>query len=172
VNKSFKKLSSNQRNWRPNAETWSLNDIFWHLNTSLSYYNTEFIEKIEKTKFKQSKDTFISSPLGRSAWKSMKLGNAHNVKRKFRAPKEIDPKQNQRDETGNELEIFLENQHTLLEIFIKAAEVNLRKVKIPLSISKMVRLRLGDCLQFVVYHNERHYYQALNLINLRGFPTK
>jgi hypothetical protein len=50
--------------------------------------------------------------------------------------------------------------------------VNLRKVKIPISISKIVRLKLGDALLFVVYHNERHMYQALSILSHAKFPKK
>ena len=49
-------------------------------------------------------------------------------------------------------------------------KVNIRKVKIPISISKIIRLRLGDALLFVVYHNERHVQQALNVLNNPNFP--
>lgn len=170
--KSFQKLSNNQRNWRPNPETWSLNEIFWHLNAYASYYNKVLVEKIENTRFTDSQSTFISSPLGRSAWKSMKLGNLHNVKRKFRAPKEYNPSFNKELLSENEFDTFIENQKNMLRIIEMSGLVSLRKVKIPLSISKMVRLRLGDCLMYVVYHNERHLYQAINLMNMRSFPLK
>lgn len=172
VNKSFKKLTEQQLNWRPNSETWSLNDIFWHLNANASNYNDTIINKIENTRFIESKENFNSSPLGRAAWKSMKLGNAKNIKRKYRAPKETNPFFNKDLISTNELDKFIENQHLILKILGLSVGLNLRKIKIPLSISKRIRLRLGDCLMFLIYHNERHYHQALNLINHRGFPKK
>lgn len=172
VNKSFKKMSEKQLNWRPNKQTWSLNDIFWHLNAYANNYNKVILDKIENTRFNEPKDNFSSSPLGRSAWKSMKLGNAKNVKRKYRAPKDTDPLCNEALLTDEELDKFVENQHLLLKIIDTSAGLNLRKIKIPLSISKRIRLRLGDCLMFLIYHNERHYHQALNLVNHRGFPKK
>jgi hypothetical protein len=48
----------------------------------------------------------------------------------------------------------------------------LRRVKIPISISKIIRLRLGDALLFVTYHNERHFQQIANLMAMRDFPKK
>jgi hypothetical protein len=60
----------------------------------------------------------------------------------------------------------------LLQILDLAAGVNIRKVKVPISISKIVRLRLGDALLFVAYHNERHIQQAINLMKLAQFPKK
>ena len=58
----------------------------------------------------------------------------------------------------------------LLEIIDSSKAVNLRKVKIPISISTIIRLKLGDAFLFVVYHNQRHLQQALNLVNNPNFP--
>jgi len=172
ASKSLSKLSVNQKNWRPNPETWSLNQIFAHLNAYAEYYHVNLINRIDKTRFRDPKDIFVSSPLGRSAWKSMKLGNANNVKRKFRAPREYNFALNGKPMAEDEVAVFLESQNEMLTIIQKSAEVNLRKVRIPISISRIVKLRLGDCLMFVIYHNERHMQQALNLIKHPNFPKK
>ncbi len=70
----------------------------------------------------------------------------------------------------NSVITFLESQKELLDIIKKAAHVSLRKVRIPISISKLIRLRLGDALMFVIYHNERHVQQVLNIISQKNFP--
>lgn len=172
ASKSLSKLSVNQKNWRPNPDTWTLNQIFAHLNAYAEYYHENLINRIEKTRFRDPKDIFVSSPLGRSAWKSMKLGNANNVKRKFRAPKDYNFAFNGKPMAEDEVAVFVERQNEMLTILQKSAEVNLRKVRVPISISRIVKLRLGDCLMFVVYHNERHLQQALNLIKHPNFPKK
>jgi hypothetical protein len=100
----------------------------------------------------------------------MKLGNAKNVKRKFNAIRTMNPKTNSELNTMNSIEDFEHNLTQLLTIISRSATVNIRKVKIPISFSKIVRLRLGDALLYVVYHNERHVQQALNLINHPNFP--
>jgi hypothetical protein len=65
---------------------------------------------------------------------------------------------------------FIQHQKELIGIVQKAANVSLRKVRIPISISKLIRLRLGDALMFVIYHNERHVQQVLSVINHKQFP--
>lgn len=172
ASKSLVRLSEKQLNWKSNPETWSINQIFAHLNAFSGYYHPALRNRIEKTKFREPRDIFVSSPLGRSAWKSMKLGNAKNVKRKFRAQKEYNPDTFDKELLENEVAEFLKSQEEMLVILKQSEEVDLRKVKIPTSISKMVKLRLGDCLQYVVFHNERHLYQAINLTKHRGFPLK
>lgn len=172
VSSSTKKLSENQLNWIPNPGVWSVNQVLAHLNEYGRYYHPTFTRKIETTRFRSTKEGFVSSPLGKSAWKSMKLGNAKNVKRKFKAQKGYNPAVDPGLIKGDEPAIFLEQQAELLDIIDKAQNVNLKKVKIPISISKIVRLRLGDALLFVVYHNQRHVQQLLNLINNPNFPKK
>jgi hypothetical protein len=172
ASKSFGKLSQNQLNWRPNPDTWSINQLFAHLNTYADFYHTTILNRIEKTRFNEPKDIFVSSPLGRSAWKSVKLGNLKNVKRKFRSARDYNPVFNGKAIRENELDGFIERQEEMIAILTKSAQVNLRKVKVPNALSKIVKLRLGDCLLFVVYHNERHVYQALNLLKHPAFPKK
>jgi hypothetical protein len=100
----------------------------------------------------------------------MKLGNARNVKRKFKAPRSYNPTYHPELVGKSELHTFEVGQNELLSIFEAARAVNIRKAKIPISISKIIRLRLGDAFLFVVYHNERHVQQALNLIDHPKFP--
>lgn len=166
------KLSENQLNWRPNPGIWSITEVLAHLNSYARYYHPVMFKKIEVTRFRTTKDEFMSSPLGRSAWKSMKLGRLNNVKRKFKAPKGYNPSIDSELIQGNELADFLNSQEEFLKIIDAASEVNMRKVKIPISISKIVRLRLGDALLFVAYHNERHMQQILNLKTHKNFPRK
>ncbi|MFK7785604.1 MAG: DinB family protein [Crocinitomicaceae bacterium] len=166
------KLSENQLNWRPNPGIWSISEVLAHLNSYARYYHPVMQKKIEATRFRTVKDEFTSSPLGRSAWKSMKLGRVNNVKRKFKAPKGHNPSIDFDLLKGNELAEFIDQQKDLLNIVESSSEVNVRKVKVPISISKIVRLRLGDALLFITYHNERHMQQILNLKTHKNFPKK
>ncbi|MEY4902729.1 MAG: hypothetical protein RLZZ292_544, partial [Bacteroidota bacterium] len=42
-----------------------------------------------------------------------------------------------------------------------AQHASLGKVRVPVSITRFLKLKLGDTLRFVIYHNERHVQQAL-----------
>jgi hypothetical protein len=57
-----------------------------------------------------------------------------------------------------------------LEQLEAAYNVNLRRVKIPISLTPFIKLRLGDALMFHVYHNERHIEQINKLIHHPNFP--
>ena len=100
----------------------------------------------------------------------MKLGKANNVKRKFNAPKEYDPVLHPSIVKGNDFETFIGQQNEFLSIIEKSKVVNIRRVKVPISISKIIRLRLGDALLFITYHNQRHVQQIINLTSSVNFP--
>jgi len=168
--KHFMELSTEQLNWKKDNQSWSINQVFAHLNAYAAYYNPTFLDKINTTTFKEPTELFHSSPLGKSAWGSMKLGNANNVKRKFKAPKLYNPTTNLSIDLSETIKTFMEDQRDLLSIIEKSFEVNIRRIKIPTSISKLIRLRLGDALYFVVYHNERHMQQALSILAHPNFP--
>lgn len=167
----FAQLTDNQKKWHKDSESWSIDEIFAHLNEFARYYHPIFHSKIKNTRFKEPKDIFISSPLGRSAWKAMKLGNAKNIKRKFKTQRSYNPAILKELVSNQAIQLFESNQNELLRIIDSAAHVNLRKVRIPVSMSKLIRLRLGDALLYVTYHNERHVYQAIALLNHPQFPT-
>ena len=170
VEKKISVLSDKQLKWRPNEQTWSINEIFSHLNEYVKYYHQVFTTKISTTKFTEPKSQYISSPLGKSAWKSMQLGVAKNIKRKFNTPRNYNPSVNKSLLNDDAVPFFIQSQKELMDIIDKAKFVNIQRVIVPISISKFIRLRLGDALLFVIYHNERHVYQALNLLQHRAFP--
>lgn len=172
VEKKMKHLSAEQLAWKPNAESWSLNEIFAHLNEYARFYHDAFQKKIAMTNYRTPTSNFISSPLGRAAWKSMKLGNAKNVKRKFRAISAYNPSATTSLVQGNDWHYFMERQQELLIILESAKQINIRKAKAPISLSKIIKFRMGDAFYFVVYHNERHIQQAMNLLSNTKFPKK
>jgi hypothetical protein len=55
---------------------------------------------------------------------------------------------------------FVQQQETLLGCLRQAHNANLNAIRVPISITKFIRLKLGDVLQFVIMHNERHLLQA------------
>jgi len=165
-------LGENQLQWKVKSDNWSISEVLSHLNSYSAYYHKSFQERISKTKFKSVKENFIPSPLGKSAWKSMRLGRANNIKRKFKAPKNYNPSLNAKLIGDDPVNLFINEQQDLLTILESSKSVNLKKVKIKISISKIVRLRLGDALMFVIYHNERHVQQIKNILAHPNFPKK
>ncbi|WP_207425428.1 DinB family protein [Pedobacter sp. SYSU D00535] len=62
------------------------------------------------------------------------------------------------------VEEFIRQQQTLLQ-YLQEAKGSDLNYRIPISISKFVRLKLGDTFRFLIAHNERHLQQALKNLN-------
>ena len=55
---------------------------------------------------------------------------------------------------------YIAHQKHLLELLAKAADVSLNKLKVDTFLGRWHKLKLGDILRCVVYHNQRHMQQA------------
>jgi len=63
---------------------------------------------------------------------------------------------------------FTGQLNEMLQLLKLAAGTDLTKVKTGISISPFIKLRLGDTLRVVIYHNERHLRQAIRAVNISG----
>jgi len=170
IENKINQLSSRQLLWKPSTEHWNILEIIAHCNAYLGYYNPLIDKSIQTTKFLQPKSQFISSPLGSAAWKSIKLGNENNLKRKFQSNKKFNPLFNKELIEGDIINDFTSKQIVFRELLLQANKVNMQRVKIPVSFASFIRLRLGDIFLFLAYHEERHMHQINQLISHRGFP--
>ncbi|WP_244893078.1 hypothetical protein [Elizabethkingia ursingii] len=59
------------------------------------------------------------------------------------------------------LDTFLQQLHQTLILLEESKAVSLNKTKVSISISKHLKLKLGDTFRFFIYHNERHLQQAI-----------
>ena len=72
----------------------------------------------------------------------------------------MDKKPNGSDLNETVIERFLDQQLKTLELLDNARKVSLDKTKTAISISKLIKLKLGDTFRVIIYHNERHIAQA------------
>jgi len=155
----FATYSSRELNWKPTPEKWSVLECLEHLNIYSRYYNPAMAKAIQEKSNLVFVDDFKSGWLGDFSVKSVHPDNT----KKQKTLKRLDPTQSELPETV--LEDFIKHQQQLREIISKSASVNLNKIKIPAEVAKLMKLRLGDCLRFVVVHEQRHILQAKNVLN-------
>lgn len=63
------------------------------------------------------------------------------------------------------IERFINQQEQLLNLLDKSKEIDLNKIKTAISISKWIKLKLGDTFRVVIYHNDRHIVQANKILD-------
>jgi uncharacterized damage-inducible protein DinB len=148
----FQNLDATVLDKQPYASGWSITQCLWHLNS----YGWFYIPQIKKgLTTQQRKTSYTSGWLGKYFTNMMmpELGS-----KKMKAFKDHIPPQNL--DAYAVVAEFIEQQETLLQCVRKAYQANL-DTRLPISINKYVTLKLGDVLQFVIAHDERHLQQAL-----------
>lgn len=154
----FEKLTEKELNWKGTNDSWSILECIEHLNLYGDFYIPEINHRIQQAGKSNDQKDFRSGLLGNYFAKSMLPENG----KKTKTFKDKDPAGSQL--TREVLERFLEQQQELLNLLKQAREVDLSKVKVALSISRFLKLRLGDAFRVVIYHNQRHIVQARKVL--------
>ena len=154
----IQKFSDVELNWKASAEKWSILENLEHLNRYGNFYLPEIQNRIKGSRTKPSSE-FKSGLLGNYFAKSMLPKEKLNKMKTF---DKMNPINSQLDKST--IDRFLSQQRTILDLLDAARQINLTKVKASISISKFIKLRLGDTFRVVVYHNYRHMVQIQNVI--------
>ena len=145
-------------------EKWSAAQCLAHLNSYGDYYLPAIAATIEDAKSKKllSTNEFKSSWLGNFFTELMLPKGAAGTVKKMKAPKNHTPEPNINSDAA--IATFIDQQETLLQLLEKARVIDLRKATTPISISKFIKLPVGDTFRFLIAHNYRHILQAKRAI--------
>lgn len=156
--KRLLKQSDEKLNNRPNPETWSSLQCIEHLNQYGDYYLPELKAAIGQSSLKPD-SSFSAGFIGNMFAKAMHPTSGTS---KMQAPADKTPSKS--DLSKDVLNTFLDQQKSYLEVLKMAEGKNLNKIKIKITISKWVKLKLGDALRVTIFHNERHVLQAIKAL--------
>ena len=81
---------------------------------------------------------------------------------KMKTFKEMNPIHSQLDLSV--IDEFIDQQQQMLRLLERGKTTDLTRTKVSISISKWIKLRLGDTFRFVIYHNMRHIQQAKRVL--------
>lgn len=152
--KAMKALPLDQLNRQPAPGAWSALECLEHLSLYGDFYLPEIEKRIAASRHKPA-PVFKSGLLGNYFAVSMlpkpKLNKMNTFKDKNPAGSALDK---------SAIDRFLGQQEKLLQLLEKAKAVSLGKTRTSISISNLIKLKLGDTFRFVIYHNVRHMAQA------------
>jgi hypothetical protein len=154
--KKFKNLNSSQLNFKNTAQQWSILECIEHLNLYGDFYLPEMQKQLLETPQSGNAPFFKAGIIGNYFAGLMKTDNG-KIK-KMQSPKDKNPANSTLNVTS--LDRFVKQQELLKTILNQSLAADLTKVKTAISISKFIKLRLGDTFRFYVYHIERHIVQA------------
>lgn len=155
----LKDLEEKVLQWRSADEKWSVLECFEHLNRYGQFYIPEITNRLKDAKGKSPNQIFKSGLLGNYFAKSMLPKKKLNTMKTFTVmnPLHSSLKKGTIDE-------FIQQQKQILDILSQSRNVDLNKTKTAISISKFIKLKLGDTLRVVIHHNERHLVQIKNTL--------
>lgn len=155
----FDQLTFKTLNHKNNPDSWSVLECIEHLNRYGEFYIPEIKNQIEASKY-------TATEKFKSGWLGNYFANSMLPKEKLKKIKTF----KSMNPIGSDLNTavltqFIDQQHQLLDVLNRSKKVNLSKTKTGISISKWIKLRLGDTFRVVIYHNQRHIVQAEKVLN-------
>lgn len=159
----LKTLQEKSLQWRPAPESWSVLECLEHLNLYGRYYLPEINKCINASKSSQPGHIFKSGWLGNYFANSMLPKEKLNTMKTF---KNMNPIHS--DLNKNVIDEFISQQRQILNVLEKCRKIDLNKTKTSISISNLIKLKLGDTLRVVIYHNQRHMVQAHKVLSAKG----
>lgn len=154
---------------QPAEGKWSIAQIIEHLNTYGRYYLPVIRKTISDGSYSAG-FTYTPGWLGDYFAKLMLPKTNGQVTNKMQAPRDHRPKSDL--DSKAVIDEFLQQQHVLLHLLADAEKIHLGKVRIPITLSRFIRLKLGDTFRFIIAHHQRHFVQADNTIKaLKEFQT-
>ena len=154
---ALKTKSDIQLNWKESPESWSILECLEHLNLYGDFYIPEIGKVITNSKTK-SELLFKSGLIGNYFAESMLPKTKLNKMKTFKDKNPLNSNLNR-----NTIDRFINQQIKLLDLLNKSRTVSLNKEKTPITLTRLIKLKLGDTFRFVINHNIRHLKQIENI---------
>ncbi len=140
--------------WRQNKTSWNILECLEHLNRYSDFYLPQIEAEIKNSNTKADIE-FKSGLIGGYFAKSMLPGKKLNKMKTFKDKNPLNAKLDKRV-----IDKFIEQQVKLVHLLNQSRSVSLNKVKIKTSISRLIKLKLGDTFQVDINHIIRHLAQV------------
>lgn len=162
----LQQTASGKLSQSPAPGKWSAAQVLEHLNIYSRHYITAIEKKLHLHQSVPN-EYFHPGWLGNYFTKLMLPAPNNIIDKKMKAPKNAVP--STMPDAIAMLEEFTRDQHLLLNLLQIAKTVNLEQIKIPTSLSSMIKLKLGDTFRFFIAHEQRHFIQIKN--TLKAIPA-
>ena len=154
VQTDFSPLPAELLNLQPSPTGWSILECLEHLNRYSRYYNAALTKALAQPTAADPAPEVAYSWLGRKSVEMMRPDN----RKKSSTLKHMNPLGSHLGRTV--LSEFDQHQARLLELLAQARQADLNRRAIPVEFFRLLKLRLGEALEFVVVHQQRHVQQA------------
>ena len=167
--KKLKLLNTDELNYRKAEGEWSVLECVEHLNLYGNYYLPEIEKQLLSQPPVSDKTIFKTGIIGHYFANLMQVKNG-KVK-KMKSPADKNPLH--APLTVTTIDRFIKQLERLKSLLHQSMTVDLVKTKAAISLTRFIKLRLGDTLRFFVFHIERHVLQAERIaVEARNIHTE
>lgn len=152
----FKTYDLRILNFKKDAQSWSILQCLEHLNLYGDFYLPEIEKRIDASAYRNPEAVFHSGIIG-NYFANLMQGKNGKIK-KLKSPKDKRPSESNLSVLT--IDRFIKQLEMLKTLLAKATQVDLTKTKTAISISSLIKLRLGDTFRFFIFHIDRHIRQA------------
>lgn len=146
---------------QPAVNKWSVAQVLEHLNAYGRYYLPEIESAIHKNPVKKI-EYFKPGWVGDYFTKMMQPKENGQIKNKMKAMKDYRPSVNL--DSKAVIDESLAQHQFLLQLLEAAEDRDISSIRIPVSLSRWIRLKLGDTFRFLIAHEQRHFIQIDNTL--------
>jgi hypothetical protein len=157
----FRNLSLAQFNWRPDKDTWSVAQQLHHMVLANRPY-ADIIENLSRSAG-PAKGTYSPGFLAKMLFKAVGPGD------KIPAPvhKSMVPSDKPLDQSILDEFLSIQARYHAAVATLDGKDLNARFSS---PFAKLIKLKLGDAIQILALHNERHLGKAFALLERSDFP--
>ncbi|MDB5242109.1 MAG: DinB family protein [Spirosoma sp.] len=162
VEQEFRTQSDEQLRWKPAPDRWSIMECLQHLNLAERFYVRNIQHKVDALGLVQTNpvdQTLESDWIG----KVLMYAVDPAVKIKVPSPGIIRPRRSTDLNPKEVMDQFVDLQKTLHTLLDKAVYLDWNREKSSTLFGNWLKIRLGDLLQMLVAHTERHMKQAMRV---------
>lgn len=143
-------------NAQPAPEKWSVLQCLEHLNRYASFYHPEIAKQLPNlSPGEHYKPSWLGDYFAKSMLPSAKMKKMKTFKSKDPVASDLDL---------SVVEVFLQNQHRMLEYIRLAHGKDVGAVKCATTLGSWLKFKLGDTFRFVLNHELRHVEQAKRVL--------
>jgi hypothetical protein len=140
---------------QPAPGKWSVVQVLEHLNSYGRYYLVAIGRSLQQDK--PAIEYYTPGWLGDYFTRLMQPKEDGTLKSKMQSPRNHRPPATL--DLFPVLNEFIEQQQHLLTLLENAKEKNISAIRTPVSISRFIRLKVGDTFRFLIAHEQRHFIQ-------------
>lgn len=163
VQQSLHEYTDAQLNFKPSDDRWSFMECIEHLNRYGDYY----VPKLREATITAQRKKFLTEPTYKSGWlgdyftKGM-LPKGDRVKNKMKTFRSMNPTYS--NVADQAVDKFILQQEELIDISEILKQFGGDRPRIPITITRYIKLKPIDTLRFSVAHTTRHTLQMKNVL--------